>query len=118
MEAEEYLIALGLLLIVVFFLYPSETLSGTFCEGNSGKLGSYDVGVRNGFLRIYYGGEEVFAAKNGHILVKKTNVEYSYSKNCYRVSMKEKPESALYPFVGGVLLIGAAFYYVAFLKYR
>jgi len=118
MEAEEYLIALGLVLIVAFLFYPSETISGTFCEGSFGKLGSYDVSVRDGFLRIYQKGEEIFTAKDDQILVKKANVEYSYSENCYRISVRKKPERALYFFIVGVVLIGAAFYYVAFLKYR
>ncbi|USS40066.1 hypothetical protein NF865_06900 [Thermococcus aggregans] len=118
METEEFIIVLGLLLILAFLLYPSETISQTFCEGSFGKLDSYDVSVRDGFLRVYYKGEEIFTAKGDQILVKKTNVDYSYSKGCYQVSIKEKPEKALYIFIAGVVLIGAAFYYMAFLKYR
>lgn len=118
MEIEEYLIALGLLLMFAFLLYPSETISQTFCEGSFGKLGGYDVSVHEGFLRVYYNGEEVFTVKGNQVLVEKVDVDYSYSNGCYQLSIREKPEKALYLFVAGALLIGAAFYYIAFLKYR
>jgi hypothetical protein len=118
MEAEEHLLALGLILILAFFLYPSETISGTFCEGSFGKLGGYEVSVRDGFLKVYQNGEEVFTAKGEHIFVRKANVEYFISNGCYSVSVREKPEKALYLFVAGVVIIGATFYYIAFLKYR
>lgn len=118
MDTEEYVLVLGLLLIVASLLYPSEAISGTFCEGSSGELGSYSVGVQNGFLRVYHRGEEALVAKGDRVLLKRENVEYSYSENCYRLVVKEKPEEALYIFVLGVVLIGVAFYYMLFLKYR
>lgn len=118
MEPEEYLIALGLVLIIAFFLYPSETLSGTFCEGSFGKLGSYEVSVQNGFLKVYQGGEEIFTARGEQVFVRKANIDYLISDGCYSVSVSEKPEEALYLFVVGVILIGIAFYYIAFLRYR
>jgi len=118
MEREEYLIALGLVLIIAFFLYPSETLSGTFCEGSFGKLGSYEVSVQNGFLKVYQKGEEIFTAKGEQVFVRKANIDYLISDGCYWVGVREKPEEALYLFVVGVILIGVAFYYMAFLRYR
>jgi len=118
MEPEEYLIALGLVLIIAFFLYPSETLSGTFCEGSFGKLESYEVSVQNGFLKVYQKGEEIFTARGEQVFVRKANIDYLISDGCYSVSVREKPEEALYLFVVGVILIGIAFYYIAFLRYR
>ncbi|KPU63551.1 hypothetical protein EP1X_04265 [Thermococcus sp. EP1] len=118
MEIEEYLIVVGLLLILSFFIYPSETLSKTFCEGNFGNLGSYEISIQEGFLKVYHKGEEVFTVKEEQIFVKKANIKYSYSEGCYMVMIREKPEKALYLFVGGVILIGVAFYYIAFLRYR
>lgn len=118
MEAEEYLIALGLVLIIAFFLYPSETISGTFCEGSFGKLGSYEISVQDSFLKVYQKGEEVLTAKGEQIFVKKANIEYLYSNECYTVTIREKPEKALYLFIVGVVLLGVAFYYMAFLRYR
>ena len=52
------------------------------------------------------------------MLLKRENVEYSYSENCYRLVVKEKPEEAPYIFALGVVLIGVAFHYMLFLKYR
>ncbi|ALV62330.1 putative membrane protein [Thermococcus sp. 2319x1] len=118
MEAEEYIIIFGLILIVAFFLFPSETISGTFCEGDYGKLSNYDVSVQNGFLKVYLKGEEIFTAKGERIFVRKADIKYSISDECYEVSIREKPEKALYLFVVGIILIGIAFYYIAFLRYR
>ncbi|ACS90009.1 MAG TPA: hypothetical protein HA302_01515 [Thermococcaceae archaeon] len=118
MEIEEYLIVVGLLLVLGFFIYPSESLSKTFCEGSFGTLGSYEISVQGGFLKVYHKGEEVFTVKEEQIFVKKVNINYSYSEGCYTVIIREKPEKALYLFIGGMLLIGVAFYYMAFLRYR
>ncbi|WP_251948301.1 hypothetical protein [Thermococcus argininiproducens] len=60
MEIEEYLIVVGLLLILGFFIYPSETISKTFCEGSFGNIGNYEISIREGFLKVYHKGEEVF----------------------------------------------------------
>lgn len=118
MEIEEYFIIAGLILIIGFFIYPSELLSETFCEGSFGKLGSYEVSVQNGFLKVYQRGEEIFTAKGEQVFVRKANIDYLISDGCYSVSVREKPEEALYLFVIGVILIGIAFYYMAFLRYR
>lgn len=118
MEREEYLVILGILLVVGFFLFPSENLGGMFCDGDRGTLGNYYISVQNGFLRISSNGQELFVARGRSIILKRIELDYSFSNGCYTLNIKIKPEEALYLFILGVALMGAAFYYIAFLKYR
>ncbi|AIF68993.1 hypothetical protein PAP_02860 [Palaeococcus pacificus DY20341] len=118
MEKEEYLIILGVLLIVGFFLFPSENLSGMFCDGDRGTLGDYYISVQNGFLMVSSNSQELFVARGRNVILKKIELDYSFSNGCYTLNVRRKPEEALYLFILGVVLIGMAFYYLAFLKYR
>ncbi|ASJ10719.1 hypothetical protein A3L12_05110 [Thermococcus sp. P6] len=118
MEREEYLIVLGVALLTFFFLFPNENLSGTFCEGDRGTLGDYYVSVQNGFLRVSSDGQEVFVARGESVILRKIQPDYSFSEGCYTLNIRVKPKMTLYLFILGVGVIGIAFYYMAFLKYR
>ncbi|WP_048148897.1 hypothetical protein [Palaeococcus ferrophilus] len=117
MEREEYAFVLGLLLILAALAYPPQHLMGTFCEGESGRLGDYTVSVSNGFLRVV-SGEELFVARKSEVLLEKVPLDYNHSDGCYTLQVTRKPETALYLFALGAVMVGGFFYYVAFLKYR
>lgn len=117
MEREEYVFIVGLLLMLAALAYPPQQLAGTFCEGERGRLGDYTVSVSNGFLRVV-AGEELFVARKGEVLLEKVPLEYAHSDGCYTLQVARKPETALYLFALGAVMVGGFFYYIAFLKYR
>jgi hypothetical protein len=120
MEAEEYLLLLGLVLVVLALVYPGRTLSGEFCEGSSGKLGGYYVGVSDGFLRVSGESGDLFVAYGQNVILRRIALDYSYlpDSGCYTVKLRYKGQAFIYAFTGGLALVGGAFFYMAFLKYR
>ncbi|NJF24844.1 hypothetical protein [Thermococcus sp. Bubb.Bath] len=120
MEAEEYLLLLGLALAVLALVYPGQTLSGKFCEGSHGKLGDYYVSVSDGFLRVSGEGGDAFVAYGKNVILRRIPLDYSYlpDSGCYNVKIRYKGQAFLYVFAGGLALAGGAFFYMAFLKYR
>lgn len=120
MEAEEYLLLLGLALAVLALVFPGQTLSGEFCEGSYGKLGDYYVSVSGGFLRVSAVSGDVFIAHGQNVILKRAPIEYSYlpDSGCYILKIRYKGGTSLYAFAAGLVLAGGAFFYMAFLRYR
>ncbi|WP_461863189.1 hypothetical protein [Thermococcus sp.] len=120
MEVEEYILVVGLLLMVLTLLLPGQLVKGTFCDGSYGKLGIYSISVSNGYLRVSAGTGDVLLAHRGTVLLRKASIKYSYSKatSCYTLAVRQKRKISFYGFVLGAVLAGGAVFYMLFLKYR
>ncbi|WP_297498742.1 hypothetical protein [Thermococcus sp.] len=120
MDTEELLIVVGILIAIAALLIPGQHLSGTFCEGQSGRLGDYYVSVANGYLRVSASTGNVFVAWKDHVIQKRAWIDYTYSNStgCYTVEVSYKGPGYLLTFAGGLSLVGGVFFYMTFLKYR
>ncbi|ASJ07113.1 hypothetical protein [Thermococcus pacificus] len=120
MDAEEYVLVTGLLLMVLAFLLPGQLVKGTFCDGSYGKLGVYTVSVSNGYLKVSAGTGDVLLVHGDKVLLRRADIKYRYSSEtgCYTLAVRQKREISLYGFVLGAVLAGGAVFYMLFLKYR
>ncbi len=120
MDIEEALLIAGILIAVAALILPGQSVRGTFCEGQSGRLGDYRVNVADGFLRVSASTGDVFVAWRDRVILRKVGLEYTYSNStgCYTVEIRYKGPGYLLAFAGGLSLAGGAFFYMAFLKYR
>ncbi len=120
MDTEELLMIVGIAITLATLLLPGQQLSGTFCEGQSGRLGDYRVSVSDGYLMVSSQSGDVFVAWRGRIILRKVGLDYAYSgdEDCYTVRIRYKGAEYTYAFATGLSLAGGAFFYMAFLKYR
>jgi len=120
MDAEETLLIVGIIIAIAALVLPGQRVTGTFCEGQSGRLGDYYVNVAGGFLRVSASTGDVFVAWRDRVVQKSVWIDYTYSNStgCYTVEIRYKGPGYLLAFAGGLSLAGGAFFYMAFLKYR
>ncbi len=120
MDAEELLMVAGIAIALATLLMPGQQLSGTFCDGQSGRLGDYVVSVSGGYLRVSSQSGDVFVAWKDMPILRKVWLDYTYFEDgdCYTVEIRYKGVHYIYAFAAGLSLTGGAFFYMAFLKYR
>ena len=120
MDIEEALLIAGILIAIAALLLPGQSMGGTFCEGQSGRLGDYQVSVSDGYLRVSSQSGDIFVAWRDRVILRKVGLDYAYSgdEDCYTVRIRYKGTGYTYAFAAGLSLAGGAFFYIAFLKYR